>query len=158
MRKNVTKFALLAMAVVMVMTACGGGGSSKLPKLGNSFTFGMLLVGPHNDQGLIQATYEGGQYVEQHVTGAKMVYLENVYSGSPSYPGQTASQLAEQLVSQGAKLVIFNSDDMKDEALKFAKAHPDIYVIGASDDWTWKDGKNYQDSANQVDIMGRMEL
>jgi simple sugar transport system substrate-binding protein len=71
MRKNVMKFALLAMAAVLVLTACGGGGgSSKLPKLGNSFTFGMLLVGPHNDQGWSQATYDGGQYVEQHVTGA----------------------------------------------------------------------------------------
>jgi len=158
MRKNVMKFALLAMVFVMVLTACGGGaGSSKLPKLGNNFTFGMLLVGPHNDQGWSQATFEGGQYIEQHVSGAKMVYLENVYSGSPSYPGQTASQLAEQLVSQGAKLIFFNSDDMKDEALKFANAHPDVYVIGVSDDWTWKDGKNYQISPNQVDIMGRME-
>jgi simple sugar transport system substrate-binding protein len=157
MRTSLMKFALLSMALVLILTACGGGGSSKLPKLGNNFTFGMLLVGPHNDQGWSQATYEGGQYVEQHVTGAKMVYLENVYSGSPSYPGQTASQLAESLVSQGAKLIFFNSDDMKDEALKFANAHPDIYVIGVSDDWTWKDGKNYQVSPNQVDIMGRME-
>jgi simple sugar transport system substrate-binding protein len=158
MRKTVMTFALLAMALIMVLTACGGtGGSSKLAPLGKSFTFGMLLVGPHNDQGWSQATYDGGLYVEQHVTGAKMIYLENVYSGSPSYPGQTASQLAEKLVAQGAKLIFFNSDDMKDEALKFAQAHPDIYVIGVSDDWTWKAGKNYQASPNQVDIMGRME-
>ena len=92
-----------------------------------------------------------------NIPGSKMLYLENVYSGSPSYPGQTASQLADQLVSQGAKLIFFNSDDMKDEALKFAQANPNIYVVGVSDDWTWKDGKNYQVSANQVDIMGRME-
>ena len=121
------------------------------------FTFGLLMVGPKNDQGWSQAHYDAGLYVEQHIPGSKMLYLENVYSGSPSYPGQTASQLAEQLVSQGAQLVIFNSDDMKDEALKFAQAHPEIFVIGASDDWTWKDGKNYTASANQVDIMGRME-
>jgi simple sugar transport system substrate-binding protein len=121
------------------------------------YTFGMLLVGAKNDQGWSQAHYDAGLYVEQNIPGSKMLYLENVYSGSPSYPGQTASQLAEQLVSQGAQLVIFNSDDMKDEALTFAQAHPDIYVIGSSDDWTWKDGKNYQDSPNQVDIMGRME-
>ncbi len=158
MRKSVTKFALLAMVFVMVLTACGGGaGSSGLPKLGNNFTIGILLVGAHNDQGWNQATYEGVQYVTQHVPGAKIVNLDNVYSGSPSYPGQTASQLAESLVSQGAKIIFFNSDDMKDEALKFANAHPDIYVVGVSDDWTWKDGKNYQNSPNQVDIMGRME-
>ena len=121
------------------------------------FVFGLLMVGAKNDQGWSQAHFDAGQYIEQHIAGSKMLYLENVYSGSPSYPGQTASQLADQLVSQGAKLIIFNSDDMKDEALKFAKANPNIFVIGASDDWTWKDGKNYQDSPNQVDIMGRME-
>ncbi len=121
------------------------------------FTFGLLMVGAKNDQGWSQAHFDAGQYVEQNIPNSKMIYLENVYSGSPSYPGQTASQLAEQLVSQGAKLIIFNSDDMKDEVLKFAQAHPDINVIGSSDDWTWKEGNNYQESPNQVDIMGRME-
>jgi simple sugar transport system substrate-binding protein len=123
----------------------------------SEFTFGMLLVGAKNDQGWSQAHFDAGQYVENMLPGTKMLYLENVYSGSPSYPGLTASQLATQLVQQGAKLIIFNSDDMKDEALKFANANPNIYVIGSSDDWTWKDGKNYQVSPNQVDIMGRME-
>jgi simple sugar transport system substrate-binding protein len=117
----------------------------------------MLLVGAHNDQGWSQATYDGGLYVEKNVPNTKMIYLENVYSGSPSYPGQTASQLAEQLVSQGAKLVIFNSDDMKDESNKFAQAHPDIKVIMISGDQVWQDGKAYSAMANMVDIMGRME-
>jgi simple sugar transport system substrate-binding protein len=186
MRKNLITFALLAVAFTLVLAACGPAATTPPPAPPTQppavqppaptatqapavpvlvptntpipeFDFGMLLVGPHNDQGWSQATYEGGLYVERMVPGAKMLYLENVYSGSPSYPGQTASQLADQLVSQGAKLIFFNSDDMKDEALKFATANPKIFVIGVSDDWTWKDGKNYQDSPNQVDIMGRME-
>ena len=185
MRKNVMTFALLAMALVMVLSACGptptpvtqapatpppatqppatqppAPTATQPPAPAATaapFVFGMLLVGPHNDQGWSQATYDGGQYVEQKIAGSKMLYLENVYSGSPAYPGQTASQLAAQLVSQGAKLVFFNSDDMKDEALKFAQANPNIYVVGVSDDWTWKDGKNYTVSANQFDVMGRME-
>jgi len=118
------------------------------------FTFGLLMVGPKDDHGWSQAHFDAGQYVEQQM-GAKMVYIDKV--NPADRPGTTASQLAEELVAQGAKLVIFNSDDMKDEALKFAQAHPDIYVIGSSDDWTWKDGKNYVDSPNQTDIMGRME-
>ncbi len=178
MHKLTMRLAFVAMALVLIVTACAPAPTptaapatvapapttapaateapTAVPTAG-TFTFGMLLVGAHNDNGWSQATFDGGQYVEKNVPNTKMLYLENVYSGSPSYPGQTASQLAEQLVSQGAKLIMFNSDDMKDEALKFAKAHPDIYVIGVSDDWTWKDGKNYQDSPNQVDIMGRME-
>jgi len=184
MRKNVMTFALLAVAFIMVLSACGtaptptatAAPATQAPAptatqppaptatqppaptaTAKPFVFGMLLVGAKNDNGWSQATFEGGQYIEQHITGSKMIYLENVYSGSPSYPGQTASQLADQLVSQGAGLVFFNSDDMKDEALKFATANPKVYVIGVSDDWTWKDGKNYQTSANQIDIMGRME-
>ena len=181
MRKTILQVAILAVALAMILSACGPQATptaaptaapatsapatqapaTQVPTVAPTaapFIFGMLLVGAHNDQGWSQAHYDAGLYVEQNIPNSKMLYLENVYSGSPSYPGQTASQLAEQLVSQGAKLIIFNSDDMKDEALKFAQAHPDIYVIGSSDDWTWKDGKNYQDSPNQVDIMGRMEF
>ncbi len=178
MRKMVWRLAMLMAVFAMVLSACGTPATptaapatsapavpaaptaTEAPTTAPSaepFTIGILLVGPKNDQGFSQATFDGVQYVIQNVPNTKLVYLENVYSGSPSYPGQTASQLAEQLVSQGAKIVFFNSDDMKDEALKFAKAHPDIYVVGVSDDWTWKEGKNYQDSPNQVDIMGRME-
>ena len=145
MRKSVMHVALLAMIAILVLSACGGAVKSNLTPLPAAPTFGMLMVGAKTDQGWSQAHYDAGLYIEQKIPGAKMLYLENVYSGSPSYPGQTASQLAEQLVSQGAQLIIFNSDDMKDEALKFANAHPDIYVIGASDDWTWKEGENYQD-------------
>jgi len=156
MRNTIKYLALPALVLVLVLTACGTAATptpapvptatqppaavaTTAPTVAataaptatpSPFIFGLLLVGPHNDQGWSQATYEGAQYVEQNVPGAKMIYLENVYSGSPTYPGQTASQLATQLVAQGAKLIIFNSDDMKDEALKFAQANPNIYVIG----------------------------
>ncbi len=158
MRKHLMHVVLLSTVAIMLLTACGGVTQSSMTKLPAAPTIGLVLVGAKTDQGWSQAHYDASLYVQQKITGAKFLYLENVYSGSPAYPGQTASQLAEQLVAQGAQMIIFNSDDMKDEALKFANTHPDIYVIGASDDWTWKEGKNYQDSPNQVDIMGRMEV
>jgi len=178
MRHNLFRLILVLVAAVMVMSACGTPATpteeppaptqesqateapaptEAPPPTAEPFVFGVLLVGAKNDQGWSQAHYDAGLYIEQNIPNSKMLYLENVYSGSPAYPGQTASQLADQLVSQGAKLIVFNSDDMKDEALKFAQANPNIYVIGASDDWTWKEGKNYQPSPNQIDIMGRME-
>jgi len=178
MRTKFYKVTILAMILVIAATSCGSPATATQPPViqppvtqptavpptavpssptAQPFIFGMLLVGTHNDSGYSNAHYDAGLYVEQHIPNSKMLYLDNVYSGSPTYPGQTASQLAEQLVGQGAKLIIFNSDDMKDETLKFANAHPDIYVIGASMDWTWKDGKNYQVSPNQVDVFGRLE-
>jgi simple sugar transport system substrate-binding protein len=179
MRTTISKIALLAMVFVLALSACAPKTPvateppvvvteppvvvteppvvATEPPAAEPFVFGILLVGAHNDQGWSQAHYDAGLYIEQNIPGSKMLYLENVYSGSPSYPGQTASQLAEQLISQGATLVVFNSDDMKDEALKFANAHPEIYVVGPSMDWTWKEGKAYTASANQFDVMGRME-
>jgi simple sugar transport system substrate-binding protein len=60
-------------------------------------------------------------------------------------------------VAQGAKLIIFSSDDMADEAVKFAQAHKDIFVIMTSGSQVWKEGKNYQALPNMINIMGRME-
>jgi hypothetical protein len=102
------------------------------------FVFGMLLVGPYNDNGWSQAHYEAGLYVEEKL-GAKMIYLDKV--NPADRPGTTPDQLAEELVAQGAKLVIFNSDDMKDASTAFAKANPDVYVIMASGDQVWEDGR-----------------
>jgi simple sugar transport system substrate-binding protein len=121
----------------------------------SDFTFGLLLVGPYNDHGWSQANYDGAQYVVNKVPGAKMLYLDKV--NPADRPGTTASQLAESLVAKGAKLVIFSSDDMSDEAVKFAQAHSDVFVIMTSGAQVWKEGKEYKDLPNMVDIMGRME-
>jgi simple sugar transport system substrate-binding protein len=168
MPRNILRLAMLAMVFVLALTACGPKPTPvvipptatevpTVPSAPKPFTFGMLLVGPANDHGWSQAHFEAGQYVEQNIPGTRMIYLENVYSGSPAYTGQTTSQLAEQLVDQGAQLVIFNSDDMKDEATIFAQNHPDVPVIMASGDQVWQDGEAYIPMANMVNLMGRME-
>jgi len=120
-----------------------------------AFTFGMLLVGPYNDHGWSQAHYDAGLYVEDNLPGATMLYVDKV--NPADRPGTTPAQLAEDLVSKGATLVIFNSDDMKDSSTEFAQAHPEVQVIMASGDQVWKDGNAYVAMANMVNIMGRME-
>ena len=146
---------LLVVALVlagMVLSACGKS-STPTPEAKQPFVFGMLLVGPYNDHGWSQAHYEAGKYVEQKL-GAQMLYVDKV--NPADRPGTTAEQLAEDLVSKGAKLIIFNSDDMKDAALAFAKKHPDVYVIHASGDVSWKEGKDYHDLPNLSSVMGKM--
>ncbi len=119
------------------------------------YVFGMILVGPHNDNGWSQANYEGGLYVEERLPGAKMVYVDK--ANTTDRPGTTVEQLAEELLAQGAKIVIFTSDDMKDGAIAFAKTHPDIPVLHTSGDGAWIDGKDFKDLPNLSNIMGRME-
>src|SRR4030042_1499704 len=84
-----------------------------------------------------------------------MVYIDKV--NVADRPGTTPAQLAEDLLNQGAKLVIFNSDDMKDSATEFAQNHPDIPVIMASGDQSWKEGEAYVNLPMMVNIMGKME-
>lgn len=174
MRKNIARFVSLLFVFVFVLSACAPAVTEEAPvdateatteeapateaateeAPAEPFVFGMLLVGPNNDGGWSQAHYEAGLYVEEQ-TGAKMVFIDKV--NPADRPGTTPDQLAEELVAQGAKLVIFNSDDMKDASTTFAKANPDVYVIMASGDQVWEDGKVYQEIPNLMNIMGRME-
>jgi simple sugar transport system substrate-binding protein len=116
-------------------------------------TFGVVMVGPYNDSGWSQAHYEGGKYVEEKLPGAKMIYVDNAFSKQ----GTTPQQLGDDLLAQGAKMVIFNSDAFESDAIAFANAHPDVPVVFASGDTSWKDGKKYQDIPNLSCFMGKME-
>lgn len=175
MNKYLARLAMLAMALMLVLSACGGtpapteepAATEEAPAateeapvateeapMEEQFVFGMLMVGPYNDNGWSQAHYEAGLYVEEKL-GAKMIYLDKV--NPADRPGTTPDQLAEELVAQGAKLIIFNSDDMKDASTTFAKANPDVFVIMASGDQVWADGQAYEEIPNLMNIMGRME-
>jgi simple sugar transport system substrate-binding protein len=116
-------------------------------------TLGYILVGPYNDSGWSQATYDGGQYVVDKLPGTKMVYIDNAFS----HQGATPAQLAEQLLSQGANVIIFNSDSFMDDSNTFAAAHPDTPTIMLSGDQNWAEGQAYKNISNMIDIMGRME-
>lgn len=160
MRTIVTRFAFLALALMLVISACSPAApaATEPPAASTApaepYVFGLLMVGPYNDHGYSQAHYEAGKYVEEKI-GAKMVYIDKV--NTADRPGTTPDQLAGDLVAQGAKLVIFSSDDMKDAATAFAKANPNIYVIMGSGDQVWKEAPNYEAIPNLSDIMGRME-
>ncbi len=121
------------------------------------FVFGMILDGPQNDRGWSQAHFEGGQYVEENVPGARMLVVDKV--NPADRPGVTADQVARDMIDQGAQLVFFTSDDMKDGALLAAEQNPDTPMIWSSGDSAWEDGKDYRaDLANLGNAMGRMEF
>ena len=115
------------------------------------FTFGLLLVSDHNDHGLSQAHYEGGQYVVKTLPGTKMIYIDRV--NPTERPGVTIPQLVDDMVEKGAKVIIANSVDMKDGIRESAIMHPDIKFVHISGDdvLTGKAPKNLSN------LMGRME-
>jgi len=170
MNKNVLwRVTALIMALALVLSACTAAPTpaqeeapaaptdvpAEAEPESEELTFGMLLVGPYNDHGYSEAHYNAGLYVENNLPGAKMIYVEKV--NTADRPGTTPAQLAEDLLTKGAKAIIFNSDDMKDSAIEFAQAHPDVSVLHASGDSSWADGKDFKNLANMTNIMGRME-
>jgi simple sugar transport system substrate-binding protein len=115
------------------------------------FVMALLLVGPYNDKGWSQAHYEAGKYVEKMVPGVKMIYLDNV--NPAGRPGFTVPHLVNDMVAQGAQLVIASSDDMKDGIREAAKQHPRIAFIHVSGDDIW----TKKAPPNLGNLMGRME-
>jgi simple sugar transport system substrate-binding protein len=115
------------------------------------YIFGLLLVGPYNDHGWSQAHFEAGKYVEKKISDSKMIYIDKV--NPADRPGVTIPQLVDDMVEKGAKLIIANSDDMKDGTREAAALHPDIHFLHISGD----DVLTKKATPNLSNLMGRME-
>jgi simple sugar transport system substrate-binding protein len=125
------------------------------PPAAEPFIFGMVIVGPVNDKGWNEAHFKGAQYVVEKLPNVKFEYVDKV--NPADRPNVKGSQVADEMIAKGAKLIIFNSDDFKDDALETAKKHPNIVVIHASGDYAWKEGKNYKGQPNLGNLMSKME-
>ena len=146
MKKTICSFATICLVFTFILATNTVVMAAEKPSI-----FGLLLVGPYNDHGWSQAHYEGGKYVEKMIPGTKMIYIDKVNPADRS--GVTIPQLVDDMVEKGAKLIIANSDDMKDGTREAAAMHPDVYFIHISGDdvLTGKAPKNLSN------LMGRME-
>jgi simple sugar transport system substrate-binding protein len=126
-------------------------GSGLTAQAAAEYPFGLLMVGPANDHGWSQAHMEAGQAMEKVLPGAKMLYIDKVNPADRQ--GITVPNLVDDLVSKGAKLIIANSDDMKDGVREAAAMHPEIKFIHISGD----DALTGKSGTNLGNLMGRME-
>ncbi|MEX2161032.1 MAG: BMP family ABC transporter substrate-binding protein [Anaerolineales bacterium] len=114
-------------------------------------TFGLVLVGPQNDHGWSQAHYEGGQYVVENIPGSEMIVFESLNPADK--PEATLADVVDDMVSQGATLIITTSDEFEEDTTTVAQSHPDVTFINVSGD----DALTGEAPANLGNIMGRME-
>jgi simple sugar transport system substrate-binding protein len=135
--------------VAMLITSCKAAATTEAPP--EEFVFGVVLVGPKNDHGWSQAHYEAGLYVEQKISGARMIVFESLNSADK--PEATLEGVADDMVADGAKLIFTTSDEFEEDTVGVAKKYPDITVINISGD----DVLTGEAPANEGNIMGRME-
>ncbi len=149
-----------AFALLLILSIVVGAGASPAspvtqPTQAPQFIFGVVLVGPYNDHGWSQAHYIAAQYAETKIPNATMIYVDNLNPAAK--PGVTVPQVADDLISKGAKLILTTSDDFKDGTLEAALQHPNTEFVNVSGDHAWAAGKDYKAPLNESNFMGRME-
>ena len=115
------------------------------------FVFGVILVGPKNDHGWSQAHYEGGLYVEANIPGARMIVFESLNPADK--PEATLEGVVDDMVADGATLIITTSDEFEEDTLGVAEKYPDVTVINVSGD----DALTGEAPPNEGNVMGKME-
>jgi simple sugar transport system substrate-binding protein len=144
-KNRLWKALILLVLFAMFVTACGNAGTK------GEFTFGVILVGPYNDHGWSEAHYQAGKYVEEKIPGAKMIYLDKMNPADRK--GTTLEQVVDDMVSQGAKLILTTSDDFAADTDVVAAKYPKIPFVHISGDHA-KTGKAPKNVAN---FMSKME-
>lgn len=155
---------IMMLLLAMALAACGGEPAAEPTTAAEEpaatveesttavepLTIGLIMVGPKDDHGWNEAHWHGVQYVVEKM-GAELVWFDKL--NPADNPDLTVEQVADDLVAQGADLIIANSAEMADGAANAAKAHPEVYFIHASGD----DVLAGTAPANLSNVMGRME-
>ncbi len=141
----------LSVLLLLVALMVGGLATVAPSAAQDEVIFGVVLVGPKDDHGWSEAHYNAGLYVEQNLPGAKMIFLESL--NSAARPETTLDQVVEDMVGQGAKLILTTSADFEVDTTVVAEFYPDVKFINISgDDALWGIAP-----ANLGNFMGQME-
>ena len=80
------------------------------------FLFGIVLVGPKNDHGWSEAHYIAAEYVKEHVPGSDFIVYESLIPGGEV----TLEQVVDDMVAQGAKLILTTSAAVEEDTIGVA--------------------------------------
>ncbi len=106
------------LAFVLAAKLCPAGAATE-PKL----KVGILHIGSITDAGYNQAHAEGAQVMKKNLPNVEVIEVENVPEGAD------AERVMENMIKQGAKLIIPASFGYLDPALKVAKKYPDVKFV-----------------------------
>ncbi|MGI6367385.1 MAG: BMP family lipoprotein [Anaerolineae bacterium] len=144
--RGAAKILVGLLLVALLLSGCGTSGGS-----GEEFVFGVVLVGPYNDHGWSEAHYRAAEYAVEKLGNARFVYLDKV--NAADRPNTTLEQVIDDMVNEGATMILTTSDDFAADTDVVAAKYPDIPFVHISGDHA----KTGAAPANIANFMGRME-
>jgi basic membrane protein A and related proteins len=158
-RKSLSLLAVLVVCAAMLLSACGQAvtpaptqppvapteppaAPTEPPaaptvaptEAGPCLTIGALYGGPMNDAGYNQAMHEAVMDIKKNIDCVKIIEAENV----PDEAGATSTM--ENMIQQGAKLIIATAFNHQYPALDLSKKYPDVKFEHAGG---WEMGPNF---------------
>ncbi|WP_242516249.1 BMP family lipoprotein [Sorangium cellulosum] len=131
-------------------------GASAAPPAASAYKIGLILAGPHDDKGWNQAHHDGMKAALARMSNVTFELVDEV--NPTDRPDVKGSQVAEDLISRGARLIVYSAGEHEDDALETARKHPEVTVIHVSGDAAWREGKDHEPQPNLGNIMGRIEV
>src|SRR5690606_28083767 len=68
----------------------------------------------------------------------------------------TLEGVVDDMVAQGAQLVLTTSDEFEEDTFGVAEKYPDVVFVNISGDDAWQEGEDYRAPANLGNMMGQM--
>ncbi|MBL4932876.1 MULTISPECIES: BMP family ABC transporter substrate-binding protein [Clostridium] len=139
MKKFLKVILSAAVAASVVLTGCSSTGSEK--KEAKKLTVGFLYVGPIGDGGFTYAQDQGRLYLEKE-TGVKTLYKESVKEDKAE-----VEKAIDDMVDQGANVIIGTSFGFQDGMVSSAKKYSDVTFLHCS---------GYETAANLGQYFGKI--
>ncbi len=151
--KKFKKFAALALAATMTMTALAGCGGEKAPAEGEETTktaedvttVGFIYIGSKNDGGYTQAQNQGTEAVKEYF-GDK---VEIITAESVAEDKQTVKTNALNMIDNGASIIVGTSFGYMDALEELSAEHPEVTFLHFSG--------NKMNDTNFANYFGAME-
>ncbi len=96
------------------------------------FVFGLIMVGPRDEQGWSGAHFRAAEYVTEHIPNSEFIWFDKL--NVDDNPDMTLEQVVDDMVSKGAKLIFSTSAEMGEPTNNSAEKYPDVTFIHVSGD------------------------
>ena len=127
MKKFLKVMVSATLAAALVLTGCSSTGTEdKTSDKKEDLTVGFIYVGPIGDGGYSYAHNEGRLYLEKE-TGVKTIYKESVAEDKAE-----VEKVVDDMVDQGANVIVGTSFGFQDGLVAAAKKYPDVKFLHCS--------------------------